>query len=451
METPFSVIAMKLLLVIFLVLLNGFFVAAEFALVKVRQSRLTQLVNEGNRRAKFAKKVADRLDSYLSATQLGITLASLGLGWVGEPAISELIVQPLLSQLALSSTTVHTISVIIGFMIITFLHIIVGELAPKSLAIQKAESTSLWIAGPLMYFYKIMMPIIWLLNQAANLLLRWIGVQPVNEAEFAHTEDEIRILMNQSHKSGYINKTELSLFEHIFEFSDRLAREVMVPRIAMDCFFTNLPLEQNLKLVSETMHTRFPVAKTDKDYIIGIIHVTDLYLIALQQEAKDWKKIIRPVLTVPESMEISQVLRMMQKKRSHMAIVIDEFGGTAGLLTIEDILEEIVGEIQDEFDNRPPDIEVSGDVTSMDGRTLIDEVNDLFNLSIDDEEVDTIGGWVFTHFETPPKPGQSIDWQGYRFEVTEMDHYRITRLKVTRIETGTDLSEDTARRKHTEI
>lgn len=421
---------LNMLLVLFLVLLNGFFVAAEFALVKVRQSRLTQLVNEGNRSARYALKVNKKLDAYLSATQLGITLASLGLGWVGEPAVSELLMEPLLHLFHVTNeTVVHTISFIFAFALITFLHIVLGELAPKTLAIQKSEQTSLWLSAPLMMFYKVFMPAIWLLNGAANRLLRMFGVEPASEHE-AHTEEEIRILMNQSAKSGIIDKEEMKLFDNIFEFSDRIAREVMLPRMDMDCLFTDMTFEENMKLVRETKHSRYPVGLNDKDEIIGFIHITDLITADPSAEYK-LESFLRPILNVPESMEISRVLKLMQKNRSQLAIVIDEYGGTAGLLTVEDILEEIVGELHDEFDNgERPAVEVNDHIISVEGRILIEDINDKLGLTIEDDEVDSIGGWLFKKLEGEISIGKTADAGKYTFEVAEVDRLRILRVHI---------------------
>lgn len=419
-------------LVLFLVLLNGFFVAAEFALVKVRQSRLTQLSNEGNVRAKYALKVNRKLDVYLSATQLGITLASLGLGWTGEPAIADLIVIPLLHQYGVTNeTTIHTISYIIAFSVITFLHIVLGELAPKSLAIQKSEGVSLWLSIPLLFFYRLFLPVIWLLNNAANLLLRLIGVKPASEHDAAHTEEEIRILMNESAKSGIIDKEEMTLFDNVFEFSDRVAREVMLPRTDMDCMFVNLPFEENMKLAYRVKHTRYPVGVEDKDQIIGFVHITDV-LTADPDEEQDLRAYLRPILSVPESMEISRVLKLMQRHKSQLAIVIDEYGGTAGMLTAEMILEEIVGEMQDEFDDEPPSVEVKGDLLSVDGRMLIEEVNDLLGVEIEEEEVDSIGGWLFKGLDGSVAEGRKIVEQGYVFEIAEVERLRVQRVHIYR-------------------
>ncbi|WP_134755262.1 hemolysin family protein [Paenibacillus athensensis] len=436
METSFQpgLIIWNLLAVLALVVLNGLFVAAEFALVKVRATRLQQLVNEGSGKAKFALAVTQKLDTYLSATQLGITLASLGLGWVGEPAVSKLIIEPLMHAMHLEySVLTHTLSFIVSFAVITFLHIVLGELAPKSLAIQKAEATSLWLSAPLLYFYKLFRPLIWVLNGAANKFLRWVGVEPASEHEAAHTEEEIRILMDESVKSGHIDQDEMVLFDNIFEFSDRIAREVMLPRMDMDCLFLDLGFAENLQFVHESKHTRYPVAQGDKDQIVGFVHIVDL-LTADPDEEQELQTFIRPILNVPESMEISRVLRLMQKKHSQLAIVVDEYGGTAGLLTLEDIMEEIVGELHDEFDEgEQPDIEVKETYTSVDGRVLLEDVNDLLDLSIEDDEVDSIGGWLFKKLEGSPLKGKKVEYGEHVFEISEVDRLRIVRIHITKV------------------
>ncbi|OPH46975.1 hypothetical protein BC351_12950 [Paenibacillus ferrarius] len=422
-----------MVLVIFLVLLNGFFVAAEFALVKVRQSRIQQLVNEGSGKAKFANTVTSKLDTYLSATQLGITLASLGLGWVGEPAIADLIMEPLFHKLGVEpSVYTSAVSFIVSFGIITFLHIVLGELAPKSFAIQKPELTSLWLSAPLLYFYKIFRPIIWLLNGTANKFLSWVGVEPASEHEAAHTEEEIRILMDESVKSGHIDQDEMVLFDNIFEFSERIAREVMLPRTDMDCLFLELGFIENLRIVHETKHTRYPVATQDKDTIVGFVHIVDL-LTADPDVEQEIKSFIRPILNVPESMEVSRVLKLMQKKHSQLAIVVDEYGGTAGLLTLEDIMEEIVGELHDEFDtDERPGVEVKEKYTSVDGRVLIEDLNDMLDLEIEDEDVDSIGGWLFKKLEGAPVKGTTVEFGNHVFEISEVDRLRIVRIHITK-------------------
>lgn len=434
MEDPFgstTVSFFEIFLILFLVFLNGFFVAAEFAMVKVRSTRIEQLVMEGNARARIAQKVTDKLDAYLSATQLGITLASLGLGWVGEETLSK-IFTVWFGGFGLSDGALHTVSAIISFSIITFLHIVLGELAPKSLAIQRAEGVTMWTAAPLIFFYRLMYPFIWTLNGTANWILRLFGIRPATEAELAHNEEELRLIVTQSHESGVIDETERNLFDNIFDFANRVAREIMVPRTDMSCLYVNRTFQENLAKAESEKHTRFPLCREDKDQIIGIIHIKDLYGVALSGRDISLETIARKPVTVPESMPIKDVLRSLQKNRSELAIVIDEYGGTAGIVTTEDILEELVGEIQDEFDEERPFIEVMGDDTSIDARMLIDEVNEHFHLTIESEEVDTIGGWIYSQLQTPVV-GAKVHVDNFQFVITEMDSLRVTRLAVKRL------------------
>jgi CBS domain containing-hemolysin-like protein len=421
---------LNLLLVFLLVLLNGVFVAAEFSLVKMRQSRLTQLVSEGNRLAGIALKVNQKLDAYLSATQLGITLTSLGLGWIGEPAISELLVAPIMHSIGFTDERlVSTISVAVGFCIITFLHIVLGELAPKSLAIQRTEGTALILSAPLLWFYRIFLPVIWVLNASANRILKMVGIEPASEAEAAHSEEEIRILMNESAKSGVIDENEMKLMDNLFDFSDLRAREIMLPRTDMDVLFTNYTLEENLQIVNETKHSRYPVATDNKDRIIGFVHITDL-LLAEPDKQRDLASLMRPIMDVSESTEISEVLRKMQARHEQLALVVDEYGGTAGILTAEKILEEIVGDLYDEFEDERPEIEMYDEYFSVDGRMLIEEVNDLTGLMIEEHNVDSIGGWLFKELEGNPAVGKKTTFDGVVFEVEESTRLRVTRVMI---------------------
>lgn len=423
------VVFFYILLVFLLVLLNGFFVASEFAIVKVRSTRIIQLSEEGNLRAKVAKKLIANLDAYLSATQLGITFASLGLGWVGEPAIAKLIL-PLLKLLKIPNEIHHWIAGIIGFSIITFLHIVIGEMAPKSLAIRNAEKTALYVARPLHLFFLFFKPTIWILQSAANILLKWLGISLVTDHQQAHTEEEIRMLVAQSHKSGMIDQVELSLFDNIFDFADRVGREVMVPRVDMVCVYANDPLEKSIQTIQNSHYTRFPLCGRDKDDILGIIHIRDLYEQLALGKKTPLIKMIRPSILVPETMEIKDILRTLQKNKTELAIVIDEYGGTSGLVTIEDIVEEIVGEIQDEFDDEQPFFQKKKNATSIDARLLIDEVNEYFQLDIQDDDNHTIGGWFFSQIQSVPRIGSQVTYDSYQFIVQEMDQRSITRLLV---------------------
>ncbi|WEK55399.1 MAG: hemolysin family protein [Candidatus Cohnella colombiensis] len=428
---PFP-LSVDLVLIIFLVLLNGFFVAAEFSLVKVRGTRIETLVQEGRKQAKTAAHLVDHLDTYLSACQLGITLASLGLGWIGEPAIARML-EPLFKALNISESFVHPLSFIFGFSIITVLHIVLGELMPKSVAIREAERVTLWVAAPLKFFRNMMSPFIWVLNGTAGLLLKPFGINMADGSSTAHTEEEIRILVKESHKSGLIDNTELTLMDNIFEFAETNAREIMIPRLEMICLYGNLSFDENKKIALREMHTRYPVCENDKDNIIGFVHIKDLLKVT-DNSILDIREVMRPMTTVPESMPISALLKLMQKRKSQIAILIDEYGGTAGLVTLEDIMEEIVGEIQDEFDEERPDIEMRDESTySINGMMLIEEVNSFFSLDIPTDDYDTIGGWIYSQIEIPPKKNQFVvSDEGLRFTIEETDHLRISRVTVTR-------------------
>ncbi|WP_275983585.1 hemolysin family protein [Paenibacillus hamazuiensis] len=417
-------------MIVLLVLINGFFVAAEFAMVKVRGSRLDTLAENGNLSAKWARRMTANLDAYLSACQLGITLASLALGWIGEPTIARMLEPLLKDRLGLNDVLVHSISFIISFAVITFFHITLGEQFPKTYAIRKSEEVTMRSALLLMAFYKVMYPFNWCLNGVSNWMLRRAGIEPTGEHESAHTEEEIRVLMKESHKSGLIDNTELTLVDNIFEFAETNAREIMIPRTEMECLYTNLSFEENMDIALREMRTRYPVADRDKDNVIGFVHIKDL--LKPNPGLSDIRAIMRPIMSVPESMPISNLLKQMQKKKVQIALLIDEYGGTSGMVTLEDIIEEIVGEIQDEFDQERPAIEKKDDMTySIDGRMLIDEVNDHFGLEIEEENVDTIGGWIYSQVEIPPKKNQKVTYnEEVDFIVEETDHLRISRVTV---------------------
>jgi CBS domain containing-hemolysin-like protein len=416
--------------VLILVFLNGFFVAAEFAMVKVRSSRIDTLVLEGNKRAKFAADILNNLNAYLSACQLGITLASLALGWIGEPAVARLL-EPILSGF-LPDFAIHTISFIIAFSIITAFHITLGEQVPKTYAIRNSETITLWAAIPMVVFYKIMFPFIWFLNGTSNWMLRRAGIEPDAEHESVHTEEEILILMQESHKGGYIDKSEMAMLDNIFDFSETHAREIMIPRTEMLCLYANVSFEENKRIAIEEMHTRYPVCSPDKDNIIGFVHIKDI--LKRWDGLDNLTEIIRPITTVPESMSINSLLKLMQKRRTEMALLIDEYGGTSGLVTMEDIVEEIVGEIHDEFDEAAPSIEQRDENThSVNGLLLIEEFNDYFGTEIQTDDFDTIGGWVYSQVEMPPRKQQTVSFNEMDFIIEEVDHMRISRLIVRKL------------------
>lgn len=416
-------------MVVLLVGLNGFFVAAEFAMVRIRESRIATLADAGSKRAGFAKSMVNNLDAYLSACQLGITLASLGLGWIGEPAVASFL-RPLFHALGWTNeVAIHGTAVAIAFVLITVLHIVIGELAPKSMAIRKPESVAMIAAAPMVLFYKTMFPFIWVLNGMANALLRVLKIEPASELDSAHTEEEIRILVKESNKNGLIDNTEMALVDNIFEFADTTAREVMIPRTEMICLYTNLSREENLETAYDGMRTRYPVCEQDKDHIIGFIHIKDL----MRSPEADYDSLIRPIIAVPESIRISELMKLMQRSRTQIAMLVDEYGGTAGLVTLEDIMEEIVGEIQDEFDEEErPETEQAGEFSySIDGMMLIEDVNDQFGFELNFDDYDTIGGWLYARIdELPPQKGQSVDHEGCTFIVDETEQKRISRVRI---------------------
>lgn len=422
---------MSLILIGLLVLMNGFFVSAEFAMVKVRSSRIEALVEAGNRNAKYASNIIRNMDAYLSACQLGITLASLGLGWLGEPVIARLL-EPVFTAFGLGPVYVHGISIVIAFVIITILHIVLGELAPKTMAIRKSEAITLWSAVLLTFFYKLMFPFIWALNGMANGLLRLFRMAPASELDDAHSEDEIRILMKESNKSGLIDNTELALVDNIFDFTDTTAREIMIPRTEMICLNANQSMLENMEIASESMRTRYPVYNGDKDHIIGFIHIKDL----MRSQLTETISVIRPILAVPDTTLISDLLKRMQRSKTQIAVLIDEYGGTSGMVTLEDIMEEIVGEIQDEFDQERPTIEQVNEMEySIDGLMLIEEVSERFGIEMDRTDYDTIGGWLYSRVDTiPPEVGQSVEYDGYLFIIKETEHKRISRVNVVKLE-----------------
>jgi CBS domain containing-hemolysin-like protein len=421
-------ITINLLLIVLLIALTAFFVATEFAIVKVRVSRIDQLIAEGRKGSLAAKRVATHLDEYLSACQLGITITALGLGWLGEPPVEKILL-PVFEYFELNESVTHLLSFGIAFALVTFLHVVVGELAPKTVAIQKAEAVTLVFATPIIWFYKIMYPFIWFLNGSARVLVGLFGLKPASEHEVAHSEEELRILLSESFKSGEINKNELKYMNNIFEFDERIAKEIMVPRteiitISIDDSFVNIR-----NIISNENYTRYPVVDGDKDNVRGFINVKEFLTANLigtiNQEDMKLEDFINPVIHVIETIPIHDLLVKMQKERNHIAILMDEYGGTSGLVTVEDILEEIVGEIRDEFDeDEVPEIrKVTNDHYIVDSKLLIEDVNNLLGTDLNHDDIDTIGGWFLTQ-NIDAETGSEIEAEGYTFRVHHKDgHY----------------------------
>ncbi|MCU6709507.1 hemolysin family protein [Paenibacillus sp. J5C_2022] len=413
-----------------LILLTAFFVATEFAIVRLRASRIDQLVLEGRKNALAVQKVTSNLDAYLSACQLGITITALGLGFLGEPTV-EVLLTPVFDEFGLSSSISHALSIGIAFVVITFLHVVIGELAPKTWAIQKAEYISFLTAKPIIFFHTLLYPFIWLLNGSANGLVRLFGLKPANEHEDAHSEEEIQIILSESYQSGKINNTEYGYVSRIFAFDEMLAKEIMVPRTDMMCLYTNNSVQDNLAIIRKEQYTRFPVASESKDNIVGMINTKQLFLEYEAGKPFDFKKLIHPVLSVSEVTPVKTLLKRMQQERVHIAILVDEYGGTSGLITIEDILEEIVGEIRDEFDTdeRKEIEQLDHNCYLIDGKVLLDELSELTGIAIQEEDVDTVGGWLYSKL-LEPKKGKEFQFQHLKFIIRETSKNRIRKIEL---------------------
>ncbi|MEJ7840429.1 MAG: hemolysin family protein [Rubrobacter sp.] len=424
---------LNVLAAIVLVGLNGFFVAAEFALVRVRESRIVQLEQEGSARAGVVHDTLRDLDSYLSVCQVGITLASLALGWVGEPAVSRLI-EPVLASLGVGSDRVVTVvSVIMGFTVITYAHLVFGEQAPKYFSIQRAERVALWISRPLTISRLLLRPVVWVVNASTNFILRPWGIRLGEEME-AHSEEELRIMITSSTASGVLDPEEREYLNNIFDFGDRVAREILVPRPDIEALPSDAPLAELAERAAFGRYTRYPVYEGELDNILGAVHVKDLFRAAGEDpKGFDIRGVIRECLVVPENKPIEQILREFQTRKLQMAIVIDEWGSVEGLITIEDVLEEIVGEIQDEFDEGEAAIEPIGEgLFAVDGRIPITDVNEHFNLDLPHEDFETIGGYVLGSLGRPPEAGDSVEADGATLHVKSVDGQRVSMLTLRR-------------------
>lgn len=415
-----------------LVLLNGFFVAAEFALVKVRPTQLDADAQGGGRRARLARHMLRHLDAYLSASQLGITLASLALGWVGEPAFSW-IVEPAVRRLPFASPElVHTVSLVLAFTVITSLHIVIGEQAPKAFAIRRPQPTALWIAWPLHVFYRVTYPLIWLLNHASIGLLKLVGLRPTSGeggGEPAHSEEELRLLLATS-RGSHLPELKRDLLDNVFELTHRVARQIMVPRADVVYLSTAKPLEENLRLARSTGHTRFPLCDGDLDKVIGLVHIKDLFrstapLTSLKERARE-------ISFVPESLTLDRLLKRMRSERVHLAAVLDEYGGVSGIVTLENVIEEIVGPIQDEFDTEKPELVRKGEhVYQVSGAMLVADLEDEIGIDFSDRDEDTIGGVALSELGQRPRVGDRVSLGPLQLDVLEVERNRIKTLRAT--------------------
>ncbi|WML49696.1 hemolysin family protein [Neobacillus sp. PS3-34] len=423
----------NIFIIAILIAMTAFFVSSEFAMIRVRTTRIDQLITEGNKKAETAKRVLMNLDGYLSATQVGITITSLLLGWLGEPTIQR-ILNPLFEKIQLQSSLKHILSFIIAFAIITFFNVVIGELSPKTFAIQKAEQVILLFAPPLIWFYRIMYPFIWILNHSARLVTGMFGLKPASEHDISHSEEELRMILSESYKSGEINQSEFRYVNRIFEFDNRIAKEIMVPRTEIVALSKDLTMEEVFEVIKKEKYTRYPVIDGDKDNILGIINIKEVLTDCIEQKCNGEAPLmpyLNPVIHVIETIPIHELLLRLQKSRLHMAILSDEYGGTAGLVTVEDIIEEIVGEIRDEFDiDEIPLIQKKGENHFiLDGKVLISEVNDLLGTSLDEEDIDTIGGWFLTQ-KFDLQKGDSIEKEGFNFQIKEIEGHHIMYVEV---------------------
>ena len=431
-------IAVRLGIALLLVLANGFFVASEFALVGARRTRIEALADAGNARAKLARGAIQHLDHYISGTQLGITLASLALGWVGESTIAAIITQLFIGLGSPWDVVAgHTFAVAISFAIITFLHIVLGELAPKSLALLFPESVSMWTAGPLIVFAKIFTPFIHFLNGSANLILKAVGLRAPREAERVHRPEEIEMLLAQTFEHGLLAQEPVEMIRGVFDLSETTAAEVMTPRIQIMAAPNTVDAEELENLFVDSGHSRLPIYEGSVDHIIGIVLARDVWRARRDRRQFNLVSLIRPVPFVPENKDLEHLLREMQREGTHIAIVLDEYGGTAGLVTVEDVLEQIVGEIADEHEVQREEIheEPDGRVL-LAGRVLVADLNERFDLDLPEDEYTTVAGYVMGTLGRIAEQGDAVDFPGGTFRVASMSGRRVELVEMLRESTA---------------
>ncbi len=421
-----------LLITLLLVFLNGFFVAAEFAIVKVRSSQLRIQAQDGNRAAKLAIRITSHLDGYLAATQLGITLASLGLGWIGEPVVSKIIIKIMtLMGLTILPETAHDIALPIAFAFITVLHIVLGELAPKSIALQRSVSTTLMIAYPLRFFYFVFRPFIFVLNGIANVMLRALGIVSVHGSE-VHSSDELKYLVQQGKESGTIETADYDIIKNAFDFSERTVKQIMVHRSrvsAIDLLEFN---EAALKKILDENFSRIPCYEGDLDKIVGVVYLKEILIKLRSRETVNLREILHPITIVPENKRIGQLLKEFQVKRQQIAVVINEFGGTRGIITMEDILEELVGEIQDEYDMETPLVEKIGDkLYTVQASGSLSDINKLLPHELERlDEYETLAGYIIYKFRRIPNTNDSLIADEFEFTISKKVKSSIMLVKV---------------------
>jgi putative hemolysin len=407
-----------------LILLNAFFVAAEYGLVTARRTRIIELHHEGNRRARDVLRITSDPPRFIAAMQLGVTLTSLGIGALGEQALSH----------AFDDVMATLLAVLLAYLILTFLHVVIGELVPKGIALGHSEGTALFVSAPVRGFFIVLRPLIWFLQRSTEIVLRWLGLQPPGAEDDVLSEAELRMVVSQSTKGGQIEEQEQEMLYKVFDFADKEASDVMVPRPEVVALSIDLPPEQALEAVMDSPYTRYPVYRESLDDVVGILHVRDLFSALRERGMHEVKieEIVRPAHIVPETKDLAALLAEFRRTNQHMAIVVDEYGEMEGIVTLEDLLEEIVGEIEDEFDLPDESVEqIDDDTIRIDGTFPIDDFNERFRTTLPDEDYHTVAGFVFGLLGRQPEVGDDISHDGMRFDVLEIDGSRINKIAVT--------------------
>jgi CBS domain containing-hemolysin-like protein len=414
-----------LLLALAFIVANGVFVAAEFAIVKVRPTQLAELAASGSSRARMARRILKKLDTYMSATQLGVTLASLALGWIGEPVFEKLI-EPSVSMFgAWSPAVAHSISATLAFLTISWLHITFGELGPKYIAVGKTLGTALWLSHFLRGFYLVTFPIIFALNRTSNAVLSVLGIRPAS-GDVAHSQEELRLILASSEKAGILSEENREIIEGVFQFSKRTARQIMVPRTDVSVLSTKKSIAENLEIIRTTRHTRYPLCEGTLDQTIGLVHVKDLLLAQLRGPGRSLIELKRDILFVPENSTVEALLSQFIEHKTHMAVVLDEYGGASGIVSLENITEELFGQIQDEFDRERPEIEPLGNGRyRVRGDYLIEDLADRLKVDVGEPAEETIGGYVAARIGREVAPGDRTSLGDLSIEVVDAERFRV--------------------------
>ena len=429
--TPWQYDLLMIFIAGLLVLINGFFVGAEFALVKIRESRLEEMVKERRPFASTASWLFDRLDASLSACQLGITMASLGLGWIGEPVIAHLL-RPLLFSIGITSEILlHAIAFTIAFTVITAFHLVLGEQAPKIAALRRPETAVLWCALPLKFFYHLSYPFMAALNSTTAFLLRKAGIEGASEHEIPHSEEEIRALLMQAHIAGELSRSEHRLINAVFEFDELICRRVMLPRADVVYLDANISLSEVIDVIHRTKHTRYPVCEGSLDKIVGVVHIKDLIGLSADTDF-DLSSVIRPPQYVPETMPVRRLLRQFQSTHQHLAFLVGEYGTVSGVVTLDNILESIIGPVEDEFDDEQPEIVSEGPKQyNISGNTSMDAINQRFGLKLESPDADTVAGLMMARTDKLLAQGDRVELPGATAEVLEVRGPRTIRIRLT--------------------